>query len=309
MGHAGLARPNPTVAPMPWRHANPAVLDWPALRALLHQIGESDRLACRGQAGDYGEGTIYSTLDRALMQSGIRAELAATVERLAIQRFYQLAPNYLSPSELLHLREGPSLLMLMRHYRSPTRLVDWTESIWIAAFAAAGGDWEQDGIIFVFDRQLFDERVQDRFAAQAAQATRTADWNGTPMPAVALYELDAWVCRLVGLGPRIPRVIAQQSMFTIGSRLGLDHGAEIDRILPDTDSGQATKQVIRIPRDLKPKIMKELSRMGITANSLFPGIDGIGQSLQAFAHYAALDDAVQLLARSGGGRLQPAPKS
>jgi hypothetical protein len=295
---------------MPWLAANPAVLDWPHLRALLHQIGESDRLACRGQARDYGEGSIYSTLDRALMQSGITGELAETVERMAIQRFYQLAPNYLAPSELMHLRDGPSLLMLMRHYRAPTRLVDWTESIWIAAFAAAGGDWEHDGIIYVFDRQSFDESVERRHGKQVAQAAQTGLWQGTPLPAVALYKLDAWVCRLVGLGPRIPRVIAQQSMFTIGSRLGMDHASAIDEVLPDDGGGgggQATKHTIRIPRDLKPKIMKELSRMGITASSLFPGIDGIGQSLVAFAHYAALDDSVRLSAASGGGALTAPP--
>jgi hypothetical protein len=292
---------------MPWQAANPAVLDWPRLRALLHHIGESDRLACRGQARDYGEGTIYSTLDRALMQSGITGDLAETVERMAIQRFYQLAPNYLAPSELLHLRDGPSLLMLMRHYRAPTRLVDWTESIWIAAFAAAGGDWEHDGIIYVFDRQTFDERVEARHGAQIVQAAQTGDWHGTPLPAVALYTLDPWVCRLVGLGPRIPRVIAQQSMFTIGSRLGMDHAAAIDATLADDSGGGATTRTIRIPRDLKPKIMKELSRMGITASSLFPGIDGIGQSLVAFAHYAALDDSVRLAAASGGGALTAPP--
>jgi hypothetical protein len=288
---------------MPWRAANPAVLDWPNLRNLLHQIGESDRLACRGQARDYGEGTIYSTLDRALMQSGITGELAETVERMAIQRFYQLAPNYLSPSELLHLRDGPTLLMLMRHYRAPTRLVDWTESIWIAAFVAAGGDWEHDGVIYIFDRQGFDDSVQRRHGDQIAQASQTGLWQGTPLPAVALYTFDPWVCRLVGLGPRIPRVIAQQSMFTIGSRLGIDHAAAIDAALPDGDS----KRAIRIPRDLKPKIMKELARMGITASSLFPGIDGIGQSLVAFAHYAALDDSVRLAAASGGGALTAPP--
>ncbi len=290
---------------MAWAEVNTSD-DWPSLRGVLHGIGESDRLACRGQAGDYGGGTLYSTLDRALMQSGIDGEMATTVERVSIQRFYQLAPNYLPPQELSHLADGTSLLTLMRHYRAPTRLVDWSESIWIAVFSAASADWDDDGIVWIFDRERFDAVVTERHGAEIGRVTETARWQGTPVPAVSLYELTPWVCRLVGLGPRIPRVIAQQSMFTIGSRLGMDHSAFIDSVLPE-DADRPTKRVVRIPRELKPKIMKELARMGITANSLFPGIDGVGQSLQAFAHYAGLDDAVRLVAQSGGGRLEKAP--
>jgi hypothetical protein len=290
---------------MPWVEVNPTISDWPALRELLYSVGESDRLACRGQAADYGMGTLYSTLDRALMQSEIDGELATTVERVSIQRFYQLAPNYLPPQELTQLTDGASLLTLMRHYGAPTRLVDWTESIWIAVFSAASKNWEEDGIVWIFDRERFDQAVMRKYGPEIERVTQTAQWQGTPLPAVSLYELQPWVCRLVGLGPRIPRVIAQQSMFTIGSRLGIDHARFIDAELPDGDA--PAKRIVRIPKDLKPKILKELARMGITANSLFPGIDGVGQSLQAFAHYAALDDAVRLVATSGGGRLERPP--
>jgi hypothetical protein len=283
---------------MPWHELTPVISDWPSLRELLYRIGESDRLACRGQARDYGRGTLYSTLDRALLHSGISGSLAATVERVSIQRFYHLAPNSLPVQELAHLQDGPSLLMLMRHYRAPTRLVDWTESIWIAAFSAASGEWDDDGIIWIFDRQRFDDEVARRFGPELGHATATAHWQGAPMPAVALHELQPWVSRLVGMGPRIPRVIAQQSMFTIGSRLALDHAQVIDAMLPDAGAAAASKRIIRIPAALKPKILKELARMGIAANTLFPGIDGVGQSLQAFAHYAALDEQVRLIAKS-----------
>lgn len=296
---------------MPWHELSPTVADWPALRELLYKIGESDRLACRGQARDYGRGTLYSTLDRALRHAGIEGDLAATVERVTIQRFFQLAANYLPAQELAHLQDGPSLLMLMRHYRSPTRLVDWTESIWIAAFSAASSEWDADGIIWIFDRQRFDEEVERRFGPELHHATDTASWQGAAMPAVSLYELELWVSRLVGMGPRIPRVIAQQAMFTIGSRLGIDHAKFIDEIVPDVagdlhdgpSAESVGKRLIRIPAALKPKILKELARMGITANSLFPGIDGVGQSLQALAHYAALDEQVQRLAATGGGAM------
>jgi hypothetical protein len=303
---------------MAWQEVTRQISDWPSLRELLYRIGESDRLACRGQSRDYGRGTLYSTLDRALRHAGTLAQLddgsarglPATIERLSIQRFYQLAPNYLPVQELPHLQDGPSLLMLMRHYRAPTRLLDWTESIWIATYSAAHTEWDADGIIWIFDRQLFDQEVESRFGPQLQHATATARWRGSPMPAVSLFSLAPWVCRVVGMGPLIPRVIAQQSMFTIGSRLGIDHARFIDELLPDTgrNGGEVSppcKRVIRIPAALKPKILKELARMGITANSLFPGIDGVGQSLQGFAHYAALDEAVQLLARSGGGRMEP----
>ena len=63
-------------------------------------------------------------------------------------------------AELVKDEDGGTRVVL-RHHGLPTRLLDWSESIWIATFSAASTEWDSDGIIWIFDRQLFDQQVRE----------------------------------------------------------------------------------------------------------------------------------------------------
>jgi hypothetical protein len=82
-------------------------------------------------------------------------------------------------------------------------------------------------------------------------------------------------------------MIAQQGLFTVGGRLGVDHCKAIDEIIPDTIKCPK-KQIISFKAELKPKILKELYQMGINGSTLFPGIDGVGKSLTEYAYFSQL---------------------
>jgi hypothetical protein len=286
---------------MPWTEAPPACT-WKDLREQLAEVATSDQLACRGQPMAYDQGKLYSSIDRALRLRGISGRLATAIERTVIQRFIQQAPNYLPVAEQSQLGHAPTVLMLMRHYGGPTRLLDWTESVWIAAFNACTGEWGDPGIIWAFQRQPFDAAMAQRFGAETAIASQTRDIPGLgPFPAITVLDLQPWVCRLYGTGPQNPRVIAQQSMFTVGSRLGIDHAQFIDSTLPD--SRRNLKQVVRIAPDLKPQVLKELAKMGITASALYPGVDGVGMHLDNFAHFAHLEGGVTEASKGPWGEM------
>lgn len=277
--------------------------DWKQLREELHSLSERGGFACRGQAMDFGEGKLFASIDRTFQRLGLDQPLQIAIERMAYLRFLQDATTYLGASELLHLENGPNPLMFMRHFGAPTRLLDWTESPWIAAFNAAMGCWDKPGVIFLFRRQEFDDAVHSKFAEQTPLAMQTMLSGIGQFPSIMIHELHPWVCRLMHVGPRFPRVSVQQGFFTIGSRLGLDHWDFIHQMLPSNDQAR----VVRFSPALKPRILRELEAMGISDKSLFPGLDGIGRYCQSFSEYAHENPDVKHCAARGWSNLAPWP--
>ena len=122
------------------------ITSWPELRDKLNELADTNNVVCRGQCADYDNGSIFSTLDRAF-KNITDERRKSEIERELARRFRIYAPNYLPYAELMHLSNGPSFLMLMQHYGTPTRLVDWTYSIWVGAYFAARSEFDKDGVI------------------------------------------------------------------------------------------------------------------------------------------------------------------
>ncbi len=260
---------------------------WPAIREKLVELTDTGRIICRGQTRDYkdksgGALTVFSSLDRSLedvSDDGVKAE----TEREIARRFRAYAPNYLPYAEIRHLGDGRSFLMLMQHYGAPTRLVDWTSSIWVGAYFAARDDFDKDGIIIVFNGNALDNYAGKKHGHETENATLTCS-DG--LPKLMWNRYGPWVCRLMQMGHQIPRMIAQQGLFTVGGRLGINHLTAIDDIIPD-DAEAPRKQLIRFSGSLKPEMLKALHEMGINGSTMFPGIDGVGKALTEFSHFPA----------------------
>lgn len=261
---------------------HPTIKTWPELREKLNELASTDRVVCRGQGSDYSTEniSIMSSLDRELEHVNDEKQ-KSEVERGIAQRFQTYAPNYLPYAELLHLKDGPSFLMLMQHYGAPTRLVDWTSSIWVGAYFAARSNFEKEGIIITFNGTALDWYAHKNHSHETRNVPLT-DSDG--LPRIMWNRYDPWVCRLMQRGHQIPRMVAQQGLFTVSGRLGVDHYIAIDKIIPE-DVETPGKQIIRFAAELKPEILKALHQMGINGSTLFPGIDGVGKALTEFAHF------------------------
>ena len=317
---------------MAWARVGP-LKTWDKLMKCLGALAETDRLACRGCPWDTHDmehpprrgatradrghrsssqrkhGELWSSIDWHLKghREGLPEKLQYWIERIIAERFLQRAPNYLPPAELRLLDDPVGFLTLMRHYGAPTRLLDWTESVWIAAYFACSGavsngpsgqpKKDKPGAIWVFDRFLLEERVKETCQSEVEKALRKNPDTGLPMFFDQQYP--PWVSRLIKWGSRIPRIIVQHGSFTFAGKLGVNHAQAIDSLLPEkVSSGQVRKQVLLIGADLKNQVLRELDRMGLNGNSLFPGIDGVGRYLSEFARWAPLDKAVWLTAGS-----------
>jgi len=271
---------------MTWKKQE--VTTWSQLRKKLNELASTDNLVCRGQAVNCNTNgkviKVMSSLDRALENVSDEKQ-KSKVEREIAKRFRTYAPNYLPYAEIGHLNDGPSFLMLMQHYGAPTRLVDWTYSVWVGAYFAARSDFEKDGIIIVFNGKELDDHAHEKHGHETRNVPLT-DSDG--LPRIMWNRYGPWVCRLMQMGHQIPRMIAQQGLFTVGGQLGVDHYKAIDEIIQyknDKYHKPPEKQVILFAKDLKPTILKELNRMGINGSTLFPGIDGVGKALTEFAHF------------------------
>jgi len=73
-------------------------------------------------------------------------------------------------------------------------------------------------------------------------------------------------------------MVAQQSGSTISTNVMLDHADLILSAIEANDEKEWVRKIV-IPAESKVDFLTSLRRMNVTANSLFPGIDGFGRSV------------------------------
>jgi hypothetical protein len=146
---------------------------------------------------------------------------------------------------------------------NPPALLDWTRSAFVGAYfafrkiknsAAIDAGPEDKVRIFVFDSERWSQLRQIRKLAPAP-------------PHVSL--LDA-------LAIENTRMIPQQALSTITN---VD---DIESYIQGTEQAGKTRylRVIDLPIRERPTAMNDLRQMGITAGSMFPGLDGACEALK-----------------------------
>jgi hypothetical protein len=132
-------------------------------------------------------------------------------------------------------------LSLAQHHGMPTRILDWTENPLVALFFAIETDYNVDSVVY---------------ALPAPEVIVTEKFHPLEYDKKAIVFLPELIT---------PRIVAQQSQFTIHSR-------------PDVEFTHWCKKII-IPIKLRNLIKFKLSVFGISRASLFPGLDGLAQSI------------------------------
>jgi hypothetical protein len=182
----------------------------------------------------------------------------------------------------------------MQHYGAPTRLLDWTKSAWVATFFAVSDGWEYDGYVYGFRRDRLEKSIRRNFRSELKDIVwgphpsdmkfhdtkwDLAEANDRLFDPTIVKNLSDWVTTYYCREAHFPRLIAQQGLFTFGSKPNLDHWVQISSLLQDKDDCF----VIKINRDSKPDILRGLNNVGLNGATLYPGPDGIGRSLEGFA--------------------------
>ena len=158
--------------------------------------------------------------------------------------------------DLAHSNDYASFLNLAQHHGYPTPLLDWTQSPFVGAY-------------FAFRDLRRDKLDPDRKVRVLIFDART--WNAIPgNRASVLMPGYLHVSMLEPLATDNPRVLPQQSISMVTN---VD---DIERHIAFIEAANQVSclQAVDIPASERRVVMQDLARMGITAGSLFPGLDG-----------------------------------
>lgn len=160
--------------------------------------------------------------------------------------------------------EYGALLHLAQHHGFPTPLIDWSYSPFVASYfafnkiinpRADSAQNEKFTRIFIFDRKMWLD-VYNQVNAIALMP-----------PNLSLYEFMA---------TENPRLLPQQALSAVTNVNDVeDYINERER-----ECGVKFLSAIDIPHSERRKVMRELALMGITASTLFPGLDGVCEELR-----------------------------
>lgn len=177
----------------------------------------------------------------------------------------------------IHLRERGLLddelrcLALMQHHGSPTRLLDFTKSPYVAAFFALERAIDEVAVYALntpalwdaaprFDpgltRDVIDPRLPGIYQRLYAVNRYPVLWFGEPL------EMDA-------------RLVAQSGLFVIPGVLD----QPLEAILEYYPGGSQMLTKFILPASVREQAMRALYRMNITSATLFPDLDGLARSM------------------------------
>lgn len=228
---------------------------WSSLKAAFGRIFSESRspYLFRGQADE--DWDLRPSLLRHISRPGkeLDAKRVFDVEGKALAEFKSQAHLHLDDSIVSQTGSDRDWWGLMQQYGAPTRLLDWTRSPYVAAYFAANEYFDRPGCIWLLCLDELEKVMNDR----------------THPDAVVLPHI---------YGKPTNRMVAQQSVATYCTDVTADHAAVIDTCMR-RDSSPRMFHRYTFPAGQKPRILHELRQMNITAATLLPGIDGLGESI------------------------------
>jgi hypothetical protein len=296
------------------------VESWPKFTMLIDDIvkrlpDQRHRFLYRGQANNNKNWRLESTLLRELKNGKDDLRRSFEIEQDARKEFESQAHLHMDPSFLPDQNDWLGWWALMQHYGAPTRLLDWTTSPYVAAYFAVNSSEKTDGMIWVINDWALGDRMQEQYPDDWSRwdesLTRpTNNWakvaksfnrnwerffDGNSAPQMFFFQPER----------KSPRVVAQQGWLSTSLNLFADYETTIATLYEkhrndpknhenfDSETRECWKNwnsKIVIPKELKPEFLRRLQIMNITANALFPGIDGLGKSVKEFIQVEALHD-------------------
>jgi len=157
----------------------------------------------------------------------------------------------------------------MQHYKAATRLLDWTESPYVATYFAVAEHSTVPGAVWLVHVQTILEYMRQRYpeALHEQNPHETMVNRTSNDPALTFFS------------PLLntDRMSAQRTHFSISPLAYCDHRDVIAPAVPANVDNIFVKIVI--PVALKIEFQKRLRHINVTARTLYPGSDGLGRSI------------------------------
>lgn len=200
-------------------------------------------------------------------------------------------------------------LAIMQHYGAPTRLLDFTESLFIATYFSVI-ESTTDSAIWCVNRYQLRDSLHSIFNLNYEHGVQLKDEINDIHIELANKFIaspfkinnESWQNSVIPLEPNIytERLSKQQGLFLMPTNSkvsfsenllsGLDRTSneqfeqmEFDKLIEISNSRNHVNDIhvlkIILPRTIHMNIYSSLKEMNITAENLFPGIDGLAKSL------------------------------
>ncbi len=224
---------------------------------------------------------LATSLERCLDRHSILQARRREVESDLLREFRRAYHHYSQ-----HVPRSTDIIewhSLMQHHGAPTRLLDFTYSIYVASYFALEAA-DDDAAVWA---------VNSRWALkQSARLLDAAGKNECDVQQLQERFVEESERRMQGLffeSPLIP-CACPMNAFRLNERLRIQKGVfllagsvEVPFIknleaLPEHDSRSNLIKIV-IPRSCSEKALVNLFDMNITRASLFPGLDGYAQAL------------------------------
>ena len=269
-----------------------------------------DNYLFRGQPAKYR--CLSTSLERIM---GEDLEKQWDVESVILKQFKARAHHFISNPP--NLNDDVEWLALLQHHGGLTRLIDVTESIFVATHFAIMSAQKEDSDAVVWG--ISEARINNLFEAEYKK--REEHYIPVPPDLYAIIQREALqehingiqngkgsfstVLKIAIISPQRvnERMVAQKAKFIAPLALGNPFiqaffhcmGAQNqDHIKPEwcefCDLSNRMNHLIpwsairfHIPKNIFPSMTKLLDRMNINEATLFPGLDGFARSLQKLA--------------------------
>lgn len=176
-------------------------------------------------------------------------------------------------------------LSLMQHHGAPTRLLDWTYSIYVASYFALEYA-THDCAIWKIDKNWLNEEAEKAFqkASRTTDVFRNRDEKieGDFQENVLDREVREPVNAVIQIGPfhLDERLTIQKGVFLYPCRAVETFEANLNAMPGAMDPSKVFKLTILMKEHRQA--LKTLHSMNISRATLFPGLDGFAQSLKVY---------------------------
>jgi hypothetical protein len=243
---------------------------------------------------------LETNIERAVKQFGCSRELISIREKMLIHDFQQRAHHYLqSPPDKEDLIEW---LALVQHHGGPTRLLDFTESFYIASYFAIEKTTDDASVWAVNARYLWNK------ISQKIECDFTSEQTLVEQQEIALRYAESFLTDrakrqdcVIGVKPmRLnQRMAIQKGIFLFPCNMEISFEENLcksfelpmnslnsensirmkaDEFIADIENHYVVAK-INYSKEWHGAVYDDLYSMNIDAASLFPGIDGFAKSL------------------------------
>ena len=231
--------------------------------------------AFRGQAEE--QWPLDPAIRRIMIRANVHPSLWRQQEERTLRIFQRTASHYLEhlPSD----RDGFEWLAIMQHHGAPTRLLDLTWSPYVAAFFAlehAAGDCA----VWAFNTHELLKQTQH--VGESEQPHPTKLWEEGVYKKYFLGAENAfiWYGEPFKMNKRL---IAQAGTFIVPSVLDVS----VDALISNEyrNPGKILYKFVMDTQSIRKEAMAALYSMNIKRSTLFPGLDGLVQSMEYELEY------------------------